>query len=148
MTSLTSFVLGIFLAASIILALLVELSYHFKKNPVQKLCEGPHKWMTVNLIGSENSQEKQLCTDCGFVSGSDTIVPKADIDLMLDVAETLNEQQLLFDEFLEKEYEDIRGYFKKELDNGLDFDNLINLHSAGADFKERFAIYSFNKGKK
>jgi len=110
-----------------------------------QLCKGPHPWMETTVLTSDGKKKIPVCSACGLISGTNKVASQEAIDRIEEMNRIKEIEQRLYNDFLNEEDNEIKKYFSKELENGLDFDKLVHVHAAGMSFGSRFSIYKAAK---
>lgn len=111
----------------------------------KRLCRGPHPWMKVKTWTEKGPSETQMCRACGLVSGTETMASPEAIDRIEENQKIRDIDAKLYRDFLAKEDEDIKQFFAREIQGGLNFDKLAKIHAAGMTFGQRFTYYKASK---
>lgn len=106
-----------------------------------KLCNGPHPWMETMVMTPDGEKRIPVCSACGLISGTNKVASQEAIDKIEEMNRVREIEQRLYSEFLNAEDDEIKKYFSKEIESGLDFDKLAHVHAAGMSFSSRFSIY-------
>lgn len=118
-----------------------------RKAESDKLCRGPHSWITAEANTNSGISDVKVCRACGFVSGTELMVSPDAIDRIEENNKIREIEGKLYKEFLNKEDNDIKKYFGEEIKNGVNFEKLTVLHAAGMTFGQRYTIYRTAKAE-
>lgn len=113
----------------------------------KKLCKAPHSWILATTFTDKGNGSVRICRVCGLVEGSNTAVTEEAIDRIEENNRLRQLEEKVYQEFTSKEDSDVRKYFDKEIKNGLSYEKLAKLHTAGMTFKQRYAMYKSGKKK-
>lgn len=113
----------------------------------KKLCKGPHSWITASTFTATGPSLTQLCRVCGFISGSDKVVSVDTIDIIEKNNKIKEIEHKLMTNFLAQEDDNVKKHFDVEIKGGLDFNKLLQIHTAGMTFNERFVLYKQSKSE-
>lgn len=101
-------------------------------------CKTTHSWMEAAVLNGEGYDIRKICKVCGLVEGTDLAMPLETVDILEEELQVKLIEEGLYKEFLQKEDEGIKKFFKKEIDAGLDLQRLLRIHAAGMTFMNRF----------
>lgn len=116
-----------------------------KEADPSKLCSGPHPWMETMVMTPDGDKRIPVCSACGLISGTNKVASQEAIDRIEEMNRVREIEQRLYSDFITAEDDEIKKYFSKEIESGLDFDKLAHVHAAGMSFSTRFSIYKAAK---
>jgi hypothetical protein len=108
-----------------------------------KLCKEPHDWFSAQSSIDEKGEYTyvNICKNCGFIPSLGTMATADGLKHIERNQKLLREEESAKNSFAKFEEEEIRFDFEQELNNGLDFQKLVNVYRAGQTMKERFIMY-------
>ena len=106
-----------------------------------RLCKGPHSWIGARAFTENGFENVQVCQVCGFIPTLNKMATPEAIDRIEENNRIHGIQSKIFTDFQAREDEDIKKYFDEEIKNGVSFEKLSHIHSAGMTFGARFNIY-------
>lgn len=112
-----------------------------------KLCKGPHSWLLASAITKEGPGHVQVCRVCGLISGSDKVASTESIDRIEENIRIRDIEARLLKDFMDTEDGNIKKHFDSEIKSGLNFDKLVQIHTAGMTFSQRFLYYKASKAE-
>jgi len=112
-----------------------------------KMCKAPHTWIDMPAISDKGNITIKVCRLCGFVSGSDQMLPPDTLDQIEEDNKIRAIEARLDKEFIDKEEADVRKLLETELQNGLNYEKIVTIHAAGQTFNQRCAMYKASKSE-
>jgi hypothetical protein len=106
-----------------------------------RLCKGPHSWIGAQAFTDNGRETVQVCQVCGFIPSLDKMATPEAIDRIEENNRIRDIQGKIFTDFQTREDDDIKKYFDEEIKNGVSFEKLAHIHSAGMTFGARFNMY-------
>ena len=116
-----------------------------KKLDPNKLCTGPHNWLPAAIYSDQGNQEVKVCNLCGFIMGTDTVATPEALDSIEENIRHKEIEDRIYMEFSNREDADIRKFFSEEIKNGLNFEKLQKLHTAGVTYNHRYMAFRTSK---
>lgn len=113
----------------------------------EKLCEGPHHWISARAYTDKGISLVQVCQLCGFIPSSNKMASPEAIDRIEENNKIGEVEDRIYADFLAKEDGDIKKYFDQEIKNGVNFEKLIHIHSAGMTFGTRYYAYKSTRAE-
>lgn len=113
----------------------------------RKVCKNPHTWMEIESVSKEGNGKTQICRACGLLGGMDLMFTPEALERIEESNKISEIEAGLYKEFVAKEDSEIKRYFATEIQGGLRFDKLIQVHAAGTSFGTRFSYYKMAKSK-
>jgi hypothetical protein len=110
-----------------------------------RLCKGNHSWITARTFTDTGPSQVKVCRVCGLIEGTEKMATAEAIDRIEENNQIRELETRLYKEFSALEDGDIRKYFDKEIKNGLSFDKLAHVHTAGMTFGQRYTLYKASK---
>lgn len=110
-----------------------------------KICRGPHWWLDASIYTDEGDKRIKVCSVCGLIQGTRTVATQEAIDRIEEGLRYKELEDKIYKEFTIKEDSDIKRFFDNELKNGMSFEKLQKLHTAGATFQQRYVAFRVNK---
>lgn len=138
---------GIFLAKNYFMLRKIKNTVIPKRAKPDQLCRGPHSWLKVEEPTPKGVQTAQVCRICGLISGTNLVASQEAIDEIEEDNKHRDIEGKLYDEFLKREDDEIRHFFSKEIEGGVDFGKLAKVHAAGITFYDRFSLFKSIKNK-
>ncbi len=118
-----------------------------KKLDPSKMCHGPHWWLDASIYTEDGDKEAKICSACGFIQGTRTAATPEAIDRIEENIRYKAIEDKIYQEFSDKEDNDIKKFFDNELSNGMSFEKLVRLHNAGISFNRRYIEYRSSKSQ-
>lgn len=106
----------------------------------KKLCK-THSWINARSVSDRGLGSEQVCQICGFIPSINMMASPEAIDRIEEVNRIRTVQERIYSDFLAQENGDIKRYFDEEIKQGISFEKLVDIHTAGATFNARFNIY-------
>lgn len=110
-----------------------------------KLCKGTHPWMNARTFTDEGPATVKVCRVCGLIEGSNKQATQDAIDRIEENNRLRDLEDRLYREFASLEDRDVRKYFSEEIKNGLSYQKIAHIHTAGMTFGQRYTIYKASK---
>lgn len=110
-----------------------------------KMCKTRHDWIEAVTFAGSKTGKTRLCRLCGFIPELNLMASYEAIDRIEENNKIRQLEDNIYKDFINKEDEDIKKFFTKEIENGVSFDKLVQLHSAGITFMQRYGNYKLSR---
>ena len=110
-----------------------------------KLCKGPHAWIPTKSLTDRGYENIQVCQVCGFLPSMGKMAKPEAIDRIEENNKIRAIQEMIYRDFVIREDDDMKKYFDEEIKNGVDFEKLAHIHTAGMTFNARLNAYKASR---
>ncbi|HXN74916.1 MAG TPA: hypothetical protein VN855_00305, partial [Candidatus Acidoferrum sp.] len=113
---------------------------------VSRVCNEPHSWIDAASVNEHGKLGKvHVCSICGFLPSRGLMVTEEALEKIKQIRKDTELSESMVNDFADKEEASLKEYFSKEVENGLDFQKIIQAYNAGQSMEQRFIIYKMSR---
>lgn len=114
-----------------------------------KLCNGPHTWFEAKSIDEKNEYIYiNVCDTCGFIPGRNLMASQNGLKRIKENRKADDFDKRIVNDYMNLLENEIKEYFKEEIEKGLNVNKVIQVYNAGQRSREQFTLYKIARAEK